>query len=140
LSYTFIFHKQFCFVVSGLKIIGHGNPDHNLESPCIRVPSNRASRMFFSISGDTRCTTLSRSPCHSIGETLATQRRFMLPSRKWWLVTVNWSPSVDTSRPCWCTSGGYDTRASGDVTCRQGASHSLVNFSMNQHLLIRWNV
>jgi hypothetical protein len=35
LSYTFIFHKQFYFVVSGLKIIGHGNPDNNLESPCI---------------------------------------------------------------------------------------------------------
>jgi hypothetical protein len=35
LSYTFIFRKQFYFVVSGLKIIGHGNPDNNLESPCI---------------------------------------------------------------------------------------------------------
>jgi hypothetical protein len=34
LSYTFIFRKQFYFVVSGLKIIGHGNPDNNLESPC----------------------------------------------------------------------------------------------------------
>jgi len=27
--------KQFYFVVSGLKIIGHGNPDNNLESPYI---------------------------------------------------------------------------------------------------------
>jgi len=35
LSYTFIFRKQFYFVVSGLKIIGHGNPDNNLESSCI---------------------------------------------------------------------------------------------------------
>jgi hypothetical protein len=35
LSYTFIFRKQFYFVISGLKIIGHGNPDNNLESPCI---------------------------------------------------------------------------------------------------------
>jgi hypothetical protein len=25
--------KQFYFVLSGLKIIGHGNPDINLESP-----------------------------------------------------------------------------------------------------------
>jgi hypothetical protein len=33
LSYTFIYRKQFYFVVSGLKIIGHGNPDNNLESP-----------------------------------------------------------------------------------------------------------
>jgi hypothetical protein len=31
-SYTFILHKQFYFVASGLKIIG---PDSNLESPCI---------------------------------------------------------------------------------------------------------
>jgi hypothetical protein len=33
-TYVFIFHKQFYFVVSGLKIIGHGNPDKNLESLC----------------------------------------------------------------------------------------------------------
>jgi hypothetical protein len=25
------YHAQFYFVVSGLKIIGHGNPDNNLE-------------------------------------------------------------------------------------------------------------
>jgi hypothetical protein len=37
LSYTFIFRKQFYFVVPGLKFIGHGNPDNNLESPCIMV-------------------------------------------------------------------------------------------------------
>jgi len=36
-SYTFIFRKQFYSVVSGLKIIGHGNPDNNLESPCILI-------------------------------------------------------------------------------------------------------
>jgi hypothetical protein len=35
LSYTFIYRKQFYFVVSGLKIIGHVNPDNNLESSCI---------------------------------------------------------------------------------------------------------
>jgi len=35
LSYTFIFHKQFYFVVYGLKIIGHGNPDNNSESSCM---------------------------------------------------------------------------------------------------------
>jgi hypothetical protein len=34
LSYTFFFRKQFYFVVSGLKIVGHGNPDNNLESSC----------------------------------------------------------------------------------------------------------
>jgi hypothetical protein len=28
----FMAHKEFCFVVSGLKIIGHANPDSNLES------------------------------------------------------------------------------------------------------------
>jgi hypothetical protein len=31
----FIFRKQFYFAVSGLNIIGHGNPDNNLESPCV---------------------------------------------------------------------------------------------------------
>jgi hypothetical protein len=31
----FIFRKQFYFVVSGLKIIGHGNPDNNLETSYI---------------------------------------------------------------------------------------------------------
>jgi hypothetical protein len=35
LSYTFIFHKQLHFALSGLKIIFHGNPNNNLESPCI---------------------------------------------------------------------------------------------------------
>jgi hypothetical protein len=34
LSYIFIFHKQFCFNVSGLKIIGYLITDNNLESPC----------------------------------------------------------------------------------------------------------
>jgi hypothetical protein len=34
LGYTSIFWKQFYFVVSELKIIGHKNPDNNLESPC----------------------------------------------------------------------------------------------------------
>jgi hypothetical protein len=34
LSYIFIFPKQFYFIVSSLKIIGHGNPDSNFESPC----------------------------------------------------------------------------------------------------------
>jgi len=35
LSYIFIFRKQFYFGISGLKIIGHGNPDNNLESICM---------------------------------------------------------------------------------------------------------
>jgi hypothetical protein len=30
-----VFHKKFYFVVSGLKIIGHGNPDSNIESTCV---------------------------------------------------------------------------------------------------------
>jgi hypothetical protein len=34
-----MFRKQFYFVVSGLKIIGHGNPNNNLETLCISVPS-----------------------------------------------------------------------------------------------------
>jgi hypothetical protein len=38
-TYTFIFRKNFCFVVSDLKIIGHGNPDNNLESPCTTAAS-----------------------------------------------------------------------------------------------------
>jgi len=29
--------KQFYFVVFGLKIIGHGNPDNNFESLCITL-------------------------------------------------------------------------------------------------------
>jgi len=33
LSYNFIFRKQFYFIFSGLKIIGHENPDNNFESP-----------------------------------------------------------------------------------------------------------
>jgi hypothetical protein len=32
LRYTFIRSEQFYFVFSGFKIIGHGNPDNNLES------------------------------------------------------------------------------------------------------------
>jgi hypothetical protein len=35
LSYAFIFRKQFYLLASDLKIIGHGNPDNNLESPGI---------------------------------------------------------------------------------------------------------
>jgi hypothetical protein len=35
MSYTFIFHKEFCFVFFRLKIIGYGNPDNNLETLCI---------------------------------------------------------------------------------------------------------
>jgi hypothetical protein len=33
-QFAFIFRKQLYFVPSGLKIIGHGNPDNNLESLC----------------------------------------------------------------------------------------------------------
>jgi hypothetical protein len=34
-SYNFIFHEQFYFVISGLKIIGYRKPDNNLELPSI---------------------------------------------------------------------------------------------------------
>jgi hypothetical protein len=37
---TFIFRKLFYFS-SGLNIIGYGNPDNNLESPCITMDPNR---------------------------------------------------------------------------------------------------
>jgi hypothetical protein len=35
LSYTFMLHEQFHFVISGLKIISHGNYNNNLESSYI---------------------------------------------------------------------------------------------------------
>jgi hypothetical protein len=35
LSYTFIFRKQFSFVDSVFKMIGHETPDNNLESVCM---------------------------------------------------------------------------------------------------------
>jgi hypothetical protein len=35
LSSDFIFLNRFYFIVSGLKILGHGNPDNNLESYCV---------------------------------------------------------------------------------------------------------
>jgi hypothetical protein len=35
MSYNFIVRKQFYFVFFSLKIIGHGNPDNNLESKLI---------------------------------------------------------------------------------------------------------
>jgi len=39
--------KQFYFVISDLKIIGHGNPDNNLESPCI-FTFQSSGRKYFS--------------------------------------------------------------------------------------------
>jgi hypothetical protein len=36
-----MFRKQFYFVVSGLKITGHRNPDNNLESRCKMENENR---------------------------------------------------------------------------------------------------
>jgi hypothetical protein len=39
--YTFIFHKQFYFIISGVKNIGHGNPDNNLESSRITAYDKR---------------------------------------------------------------------------------------------------
>jgi hypothetical protein len=36
LSYISIFRKQFYFVASGLKMMGLGNSDNNLETFCLR--------------------------------------------------------------------------------------------------------
>jgi hypothetical protein len=47
LSYSVIFHKQFYFVASGLKITGHGKPN-NLESP---------SRLKFALVNFLTCST-----------------------------------------------------------------------------------
>jgi hypothetical protein len=41
-----MFRKQFYFVVSGLKIIGHGNPGNNLESLCTCRPGELPDRCF----------------------------------------------------------------------------------------------
>jgi hypothetical protein len=49
LSYTFIFHKQFYFVVFGLKIVGHGNPDNNLESLCISITLEVCAREMWAL-------------------------------------------------------------------------------------------
>jgi hypothetical protein len=35
MSYFFIFRKQFHNIIYDFKIIGHENPDNNLESLCI---------------------------------------------------------------------------------------------------------
>jgi hypothetical protein len=35
-----IFRKQFYFIISCLKIMGHGSPDNNLESLCIHNYEN----------------------------------------------------------------------------------------------------
>jgi hypothetical protein len=44
-----LYHVQFYFSVSGLKIIGHGNPDSNLESHCTfrRQPYKKKSPCMF---------------------------------------------------------------------------------------------
>jgi hypothetical protein len=57
LSYTFIFRKQFHFVFNDLKIIGHRNPDNNLESllHCRIVNENRSASSNFK-TGDTQKT------------------------------------------------------------------------------------
>jgi hypothetical protein len=43
----FLSSKHFYFIVSSLKIIGHGNPDNNLESLCIIISYNTSG--FISI-------------------------------------------------------------------------------------------
>jgi hypothetical protein len=47
LNYTFIFFNQFYFVFSGLKIIGHRNPDSNLESRCTLLHRVKTRPHFF---------------------------------------------------------------------------------------------
>jgi hypothetical protein len=46
---TFIFLKHFYFVISGLKIIGHGNPDNNLESLCDKALSLYGSTALWTL-------------------------------------------------------------------------------------------
>jgi hypothetical protein len=46
LSYTFIFYKLFYFVFM-LNIIGHGNPDNNLESLCYHFSLYRSYGSVF---------------------------------------------------------------------------------------------
>jgi hypothetical protein len=43
-----IFRKQFYFVISGLKIIGHGNPDNKLESLYLFYMPSSSDRALFS--------------------------------------------------------------------------------------------
>jgi hypothetical protein len=45
-EYNFIFGKSFVFIISGLKIIDHGNRDNNLESFCM-ICSFPVLRHFF---------------------------------------------------------------------------------------------
>jgi hypothetical protein len=45
LNCIFIFRKQFYFIIYGLRIIGHGNPDNNLELICMF--ENRKARYRF---------------------------------------------------------------------------------------------
>jgi hypothetical protein len=52
MSYTFTFLKQFYCVASGLKIIGHRNPDDNLESPCKMKSPRTISRVYVELVSD----------------------------------------------------------------------------------------
>jgi hypothetical protein len=47
-----MFRKQFYFIFSGLKIIGHRNPDSNIESLCIsahRLDNNMTQKYTMSL-------------------------------------------------------------------------------------------
>lgn len=76
----------------------------------MNLPSNSAS--LLSTKGERRCTTLSRSPCQSSGETAATHFTRMEPPRKWRLLRMNRSPKVLETRLCRWITGGYLTNAS----------------------------
>jgi hypothetical protein len=54
-----MFRKQFCSVISGLKIIGHGNPDNNLESHCTFMGIQHGSEQcpLFEVSMHVNITT-----------------------------------------------------------------------------------
>jgi hypothetical protein len=49
--------QQFYFIISGLKIIGHGNPDNNSESPCISYRARFSLlRIMTILTSVTRCS------------------------------------------------------------------------------------
>jgi hypothetical protein len=68
LSYTSIFCKQFCIVVSVSKIIGHGKPDNNLESPYalkhtpVGVENFYVLKMFTALYGTQKTWLQKRQP------------------------------------------------------------------------------
>jgi succinate dehydrogenase/fumarate reductase-like Fe-S protein len=52
LELVFIFHKQFYYVVSGLKIVGYGNPDNSFESSCTYEVCETCSVLVSKLGGE----------------------------------------------------------------------------------------